>query len=52
MLTVTLYFNTFLHFFLWSADVIGQVVACDDLDCFDKNGKSGKKKPITLLDVE
>ncbi|PWA84923.1 replication protein A 70 kDa DNA-binding subunit B [Artemisia annua] len=33
-------------------DVIGQVIACDDLDCYDKNGKAGKKKPITLLDVE
>ncbi|PWA50990.1 replication protein A 70 kDa DNA-binding subunit C [Artemisia annua] len=33
-------------------DVIGQVIACDDLDCFDKNGKPGKKKPLTLLDAE
>ncbi|PWA85370.1 replication protein A 70 kDa DNA-binding subunit D [Artemisia annua] len=33
-------------------DVIGQVVACDDMDCYDKNGKSGKKKPLTLLDAE
>ncbi|PWA71523.1 replication protein A 70 kDa DNA-binding subunit B [Artemisia annua] len=33
-------------------DVIGQVIACDDLDCFDKNGKQGKKKPLTLLDAE
>ncbi|GJT41602.1 replication protein A 70 kDa DNA-binding subunit B [Tanacetum coccineum] len=33
-------------------DVIGQVVACDDLDNYDKNGKAGKKKPLTLIDVE
>ncbi|PWA97567.1 replication protein A 70 kDa DNA-binding subunit B [Artemisia annua] len=33
-------------------DVIGQVVACDDMDCYDKNGRSGKKKPLTLLDAE
>ncbi|GJU62278.1 hypothetical protein Tco_1244113, partial [Tanacetum coccineum] len=32
-------------------DVIGQVVACDDLDNYDKNGKAGKKKPLTLIDV-
>ncbi|PWA71751.1 replication protein A 70 kDa DNA-binding subunit B [Artemisia annua] len=32
--------------------VIGQVITCDDLDCYDKNGKAGKKKPITLLDAE
>ncbi|PWA59029.1 replication protein A 70 kDa DNA-binding subunit B [Artemisia annua] len=33
-------------------DVIGRVIACDDLDCYDKNGKAGKKKPITLIDAE
>ena len=37
---------------MMQADVIGQVVACDDMDCYDKNGKSGKKKPLTLLDAE
>ncbi|PWA91999.1 nucleic acid-binding, OB-fold, Replication protein A, OB domain protein [Artemisia annua] len=34
------------------ANVIGRVIACDDLDCYDKNGKAGKKKPITLIDAE
>ncbi|PWA77129.1 Nucleic acid-binding, OB-fold [Artemisia annua] len=33
-------------------DVIRQVVACDDIDCYDKNGKFGKKKPVTLLDAK
>ncbi|GKC60761.1 replication protein A 70 kDa DNA-binding subunit B, partial [Tanacetum coccineum] len=33
-------------------DVIGHVVACEDLDNYDKNGKSGKKKPLTLVDHE
>ena len=33
-------------------DVIGQVVACEDLDNYDKNGRAGKKKPITLIDPE
>ncbi|PWA71253.1 replication protein A 70 kDa DNA-binding subunit B [Artemisia annua] len=33
-------------------DVIGQVIACEDLDCYDKNGKQGKKKPLTLIDAE
>ena len=33
-------------------DVIGHVVACDDLDNYDKNGRSGKKKPLTLADAE
>ncbi|GJZ56568.1 ribonuclease H-like domain-containing protein, partial [Tanacetum coccineum] len=28
------------------------VVACDDPDNYDKNGKDGKKKPLTLIDVE
>ncbi|GJR97319.1 nucleic acid-binding, OB-fold protein [Tanacetum coccineum] len=32
--------------------LFGQVVACDDLDNYDKNGKAGKKKPLTLIDVE
>ena len=35
-----------------SPDVIGLVIACDDLDCYDKNGKAGKKKPLTLIDAE
>ncbi|GJX27536.1 replication protein A 70 kDa DNA-binding subunit B [Tanacetum coccineum] len=33
-------------------DVIGHVTACEDLDMYDKNGKSGKKKPLTLVDHE
>ncbi|PWA46838.1 nucleic acid-binding, OB-fold protein [Artemisia annua] len=33
-------------------DVIGHVVACDDLDNYDKNGRSGKKKPLTLADAD
>ncbi|PWA68832.1 replication protein A 70 kDa DNA-binding subunit B [Artemisia annua] len=33
-------------------DVIGHVVACEDLDNYDKNGRSGKKKPLTLADAE
>ncbi|GKC24429.1 replication protein A 70 kDa DNA-binding subunit B [Tanacetum coccineum] len=33
-------------------DVVGQVVACKDLDNYDKNGKARKKKPLTLLDDE
>ncbi|GJS19002.1 replication protein A 70 kDa DNA-binding subunit B [Tanacetum coccineum] len=28
------------------------VVAYDDLDNYDKNGKAGKKKPLALIDVE
>ncbi|GKD19022.1 replication protein A 70 kDa DNA-binding subunit B, partial [Tanacetum coccineum] len=32
--------------------VVGQVVACEDLDNYDKNGKARKKKPLTLLDDE
>nr|GEZ41846.1 replication protein A 70 kDa DNA-binding subunit B [Tanacetum cinerariifolium] len=28
------------------------VVACNDLDNYDKNGKAWKKKPLTLTDVE
>ncbi|GKE55256.1 hypothetical protein Tco_1494441 [Tanacetum coccineum] len=31
-------------------DVIEHVIACEDLDNYDKNGKSGKKKPLTLVD--
>ena len=38
--------------FISSLDVIGHVVACDDLDNYDKNGRSGKKKPLTLADAE
>ncbi|GJX45921.1 nucleic acid-binding, OB-fold protein, partial [Tanacetum coccineum] len=33
-------------------DVIGHVVACEDLGNYDKNGKSGKKKSLTLVDHE
>ncbi|GJY10692.1 replication protein A 70 kDa DNA-binding subunit B [Tanacetum coccineum] len=33
-------------------DVIGYVIACEDLDNYDKNGKYGKKKPLTLVDHE
>lgn len=33
-------------------DLIVQVVACGDLDNFDKNGKAGKKKPLVLKDSE
>ncbi|GKC31216.1 replication protein A 70 kDa DNA-binding subunit B [Tanacetum coccineum] len=33
-------------------DVIGHVIVCEDLDMYDKNGKSGKKKPLTLVDHE
>ncbi|GJX12116.1 replication protein A 70 kDa DNA-binding subunit B [Tanacetum coccineum] len=31
-------------------DVIRHVVACEDLDNYAKNGKSDKKKPLTLVD--
>nr|GEV47942.1 hypothetical protein [Tanacetum cinerariifolium] len=31
--------------------VVGQVIACEDLNNYDKNGKSGKK-PVTLIDDE
>ena len=34
------------------SDVIGQVVACDELDNYDKNDKAGKKKPIMLINAE
>ncbi|PWA95136.1 nucleic acid-binding, OB-fold protein [Artemisia annua] len=33
-------------------DVIGHVVACEDLDNYDKNGRSGKMKPLTLVDAD
>ncbi|PWA37677.1 nucleic acid-binding, OB-fold protein [Artemisia annua] len=33
-------------------DVTGCVVAFDDLDNYDKNGRAGKKKPLTLIDSE
>ncbi|PWA37424.1 replication protein A 70 kDa DNA-binding subunit C [Artemisia annua] len=33
-------------------DVIGRVIACEDLDNYDKNGRAGKKKPLTLIDAE
>lgn len=33
-------------------DVIGQLVACDALDTFEKNGKAGKKKPLVLIDAD
>nr|GEV24250.1 replication protein A 70 kDa DNA-binding subunit B [Tanacetum cinerariifolium] len=32
-------------------DVVGQVISCEDLDNYDKNGKAGKK-PVTLIDDE
>ncbi|GJW60201.1 replication protein A 70 kDa DNA-binding subunit B [Tanacetum coccineum] len=32
-------------------DVIGDLVACEDHDNYDKNGKEGKK-PLTLVDAE
>ncbi|GJV34568.1 replication protein A 70 kDa DNA-binding subunit B [Tanacetum coccineum] len=33
-------------------DVIGYVIACEDLNMYDKNAKSGKKKSLTLVDHE
>ncbi|PWA44532.1 nucleic acid-binding, OB-fold protein [Artemisia annua] len=33
-------------------DVIGHVVACEHLDNYDKNGRSGKKKPLTFADAD
>ncbi|PWA44009.1 replication protein A 70 kDa DNA-binding subunit C [Artemisia annua] len=33
-------------------DVVGRVVACNELDNYDKNGRAGKKKPLTLIDSE
>nr|GEU37691.1 replication protein A 70 kDa DNA-binding subunit B [Tanacetum cinerariifolium] len=30
-------------------DVIGHVVACEDLDNYDKNAKAGKQKPLWLV---
>ncbi|GKE74817.1 replication protein A 70 kDa DNA-binding subunit B, partial [Tanacetum coccineum] len=33
-------------------DVIAHVIACEDLDMYDKNAKSGKKKSLTLVDHE
>ncbi|GKD87181.1 hypothetical protein Tco_1358335, partial [Tanacetum coccineum] len=33
-------------------DVIGHVIACEDLDMYDKYAKSDKKKPLTLVDHE
>ena len=41
-----------MYFYNHYADVIGRVVACDDFDNYDKNGRVGKKKPLTLTDVE
>ncbi|PWA48138.1 nucleic acid-binding, OB-fold protein [Artemisia annua] len=35
-----------------SMDVTGRVVACDDLDNYDKIGRAEKKKPLTLIDSE
>nr|GEX49956.1 replication protein A 70 kDa DNA-binding subunit B [Tanacetum cinerariifolium] len=35
----------------YSLDVVGQVIACEDLDNYDKNGKA-EKKPVTLIDYE
>ena len=48
-----LYITTISEFlFCFCLDIIGQVVACEDLDNYDKNGRAGKKKPITLIDAE
>lgn len=35
-----------------SPDVAGHVIACEELDNYDKNGSKGKKKPLTLIDHE
>ena len=40
------------YFYKHYLDVVGRVVACDDLDNYDKNGRAGKKKPLTLIDAE
>ncbi|PWA52480.1 Kinesin, motor domain-containing protein [Artemisia annua] len=45
-------FKTITNLGVEEVGQFGQVIACDDLDCFDKNGKPGKKKPLTLLDAE
>ncbi|GJZ06892.1 replication protein A 70 kDa DNA-binding subunit B [Tanacetum coccineum] len=58
-------FNGSYHGFIWRPyksitdlqvdgqfDVVGQVIACEDLDNYDKNGKARKKKPPTLLNDE
>ncbi|GKB70017.1 replication protein A 70 kDa DNA-binding subunit B, partial [Tanacetum coccineum] len=55
-------FNGSYHGFAWrpyksitdlQKEEDGQfVVACEDLDNYDKNGKAGKKKPLTFLDDE
>nr|GEZ68555.1 replication protein A 70 kDa DNA-binding subunit B [Tanacetum cinerariifolium] len=34
------------------SDVIGHVTACENLNMYDKNDKSGKKKPLALVDHE
>lgn len=34
------------------SDVISQFVACEELENYDKNGRAGKKRPITLIDPE
>nr|GEW55998.1 ATP-dependent DNA helicase PIF1-like [Tanacetum cinerariifolium] len=59
-------FNGSVHCFVWRPfkpitdlekeedgqfDVFGQVIACEDLDNYDKNGKA-RKKPVTLIDDE
>nr|GEY00296.1 replication protein A 70 kDa DNA-binding subunit B [Tanacetum cinerariifolium] len=59
-------FNGSVHSFVWRPfksindlkkeedgqfDVGGQVIACEDLDNYDKNGKAGKKL-VTLIDDE
>nr|GEW52386.1 replication protein A 70 kDa DNA-binding subunit B [Tanacetum cinerariifolium] len=55
-------FNGSIHGFIWRPfksitdlekeedgqfDVVGQVIACEDLDNYDKNGKAGKKASHT-----
>nr|GEU62476.1 nucleic acid-binding, OB-fold protein [Tanacetum cinerariifolium] len=47
-----MYSSTFKRVLFKCLDVIGHVIAYEDLDMYDKNGKSGKKKPLTLIDLE
>ncbi|PWA95176.1 nucleic acid-binding, OB-fold protein [Artemisia annua] len=46
------YNGTKLFLFNGNENVIGHVVASEDLDNYDKNGRSGKKKQLTLADKE
>ncbi|PWA71044.1 nucleic acid-binding, OB-fold protein [Artemisia annua] len=50
--SITLNANQFPMKNIQIANVIGQVVACAELDSYDKNGKPVKKKPVTLIDAE